>query len=127
VQRRCTDRAVIGGHASSCAGDLGIRIIEIRVDVDLFAVLGSTEFAHVRIRRAAAKTLKGFCLTYLPHHFPLDPSDFFDEMLDALGDYDIKRLEEIGFRGCAKSTAASLGLVLWAARPLGLGLSTGVC
>ena len=32
------------------------------------------------IRRAAAKTLKGFCLTYLPHHFPLDPSDFFDEM-----------------------------------------------
>jgi phage terminase large subunit-like protein len=67
------------------------------------------------IRRAAAKTLKGFCLTYLPHHFPLDPSDFFDEMLGALGDYDIKRLEEIGFRGCAKSTAASLGLVLWAA------------
>jgi predicted phage terminase large subunit-like protein len=67
------------------------------------------------IRRAAAKTLKGFCLTYLPHHFPLDPSDFFDEMLAALGDHDIKRLEEIGFRGCAKSTAASLGLVLWAA------------
>jgi hypothetical protein len=25
------------------------------------------------IRRAAAKTLKGFCLTYLPHHFPLEP------------------------------------------------------
>src|ERR1700683_3502072 len=67
------------------------------------------------IRRAAAKTLKGFCLTYLPHHFPLDPSDFFDEMLGALGDYSIKRLEEIGFRGCPKSTAASLGLVLWAA------------
>jgi hypothetical protein len=64
------------------------------------------------IRRAAAKTLKGFCLTYLPHHFPLDPSDFFDEMLNALGDHSIKRLEEIGFRGCAKSTAASLGLVL---------------
>src|SRR3954452_12242364 len=67
------------------------------------------------VRRAAAKTLKGFCLTYLPHHFPLNPSDFFDEMLAALGDYDIKRLEEIGFRGCAKSTAASLGLILWAA------------
>jgi predicted phage terminase large subunit-like protein len=67
------------------------------------------------VRHAAANTLKGFCLTYLPHHFPLDPSDFFDEMLGALGDYDIKRLEEIGFRGCAKSTAASLGLVLWAA------------
>jgi hypothetical protein len=24
------------------------------------------------IRRAAAKSLKGFCLTYLPHHFPAD-------------------------------------------------------
>jgi len=67
------------------------------------------------IRRAAAKTLKGFCLTYLPHHFPLDPSDFFDEMCAALEDGDIKRLEMIGFRGCAKSTLASLALPLWAA------------
>jgi predicted phage terminase large subunit-like protein len=67
------------------------------------------------IRRAAAKTLKGFCLTYLPHHFPVDLSDFFDEMVVALQDYDIKRLEMIGFRGCAKSTMASLALVLWAA------------
>ena len=32
------------------------------------------------IRRAAAKTLKGFCLTYLPHHFRLELSAFFDEM-----------------------------------------------
>jgi phage terminase large subunit-like protein len=67
------------------------------------------------IRRAAAKTLKGFCLTYLPHHFPLDLSDFFDEMCAALQDGDIKRLEMIGFRGCAKSTLASLALPLWAA------------
>jgi hypothetical protein len=67
------------------------------------------------IRRAAAKTLKGFCLTYLPHHFPLDLSDFFDEMCAALQDGDIQRLEVIGFRGCAKSTLASLALVLWAA------------
>src|ERR1700733_3312797 len=67
------------------------------------------------IRRAAAKTLKGFCLTYLPHHFPLDPSDFFDEMCRALEDGDIARLEMIGFRGCAKSTVASLALPLWAA------------
>jgi len=67
------------------------------------------------IRRAAAKTLKGFCLTYLPHHFPLELSDFFDEMCDALQDADIKRLEMIGFRGCAKSTLASLALPLWAA------------
>ena len=67
------------------------------------------------IRRAAAKTLKGFCLTYLPHHFPADLSDFFDEMARALEDYDLKRLEIIGFRGSAKSTMASLALVLWAA------------
>jgi hypothetical protein len=67
------------------------------------------------IRRAAAKTLKGFCLTYLPHHFPLDLPEYFDEMVGALSDYSIKRLEEIGFRGCAKSTTASLALVLWAA------------
>jgi hypothetical protein len=67
------------------------------------------------IRRAAAKTLKGFCLTYLPHHFPADLSDFFDEMAQALQDYDLKRLEIIGFRGSAKSTMASLALVLWAA------------
>ncbi len=67
------------------------------------------------IRRAAAKTLKGFCLTYLPHHFPADLSDFFDEMASALQDYDAKRLEIIGFRGSVKSTMASLALVLWAA------------
>ena len=44
------------------------------------------------IRRAAAKTLKGFCLTYLPHHFPLDPSDFFDDMCRALEDHVLKRV-----------------------------------
>jgi hypothetical protein len=69
----------------------------------------------VEVRRAAAKTLKGFCLTYLPHHFPADLSDFFDEMAQALENHDLKRLEMIGFRGCAKSTMASLALVLWAA------------
>ena len=67
------------------------------------------------IRRAAAKTLKGFCFTYLPHHFPLIPSDFFDEMTHALESPEIQRLEIIGFRGCAKSTVASLALVIWAA------------
>src|ERR1700728_3309925 len=67
------------------------------------------------IRRAAAKTLKGFCLTYLPHHFPLDPSDFFDEMCAELETRDNQRLEIIGFRGCSKSTISSLALVIWAA------------
>jgi predicted phage terminase large subunit-like protein len=69
----------------------------------------------VEIRRAAAKSLKGFCLTYLPHHFPLELSDFFDEMSEALENFDFKRLEIIGYRGCAKSSMASLALVLWAA------------
>jgi predicted phage terminase large subunit-like protein len=67
------------------------------------------------IRRALAKSLKGFCATYLAHHFPLPPSEFFDEMAAALQDHDQHRLEIIGFRGCAKSTLASLALTLWAA------------
>ena len=66
-----------------------------------------------QVRRAIAKTLKGFCATYLAHHFPLTPSDFFDEMAGALQDHDIKRLEIIGFRGCAKST--------WPRSPLSSG------
>jgi hypothetical protein len=64
------------------------------------------------IRRAAAKTLKGFCLTYLPHHFPLELSDFFDEMCRALEDFALKRVEMIGFRGCAKSKRA-ITLLTW--------------
>jgi hypothetical protein len=38
----------------------------------------------LEIRRAAAKTIKGFCLTYLPHRFSLELSDFFVEMCQAL-------------------------------------------
>jgi hypothetical protein len=53
------------------------------------------------IRRAAAKTLKSHCLTYLPHHFAADLS-VFDEMADALQDHDARRREIIGFLGCAK-------------------------
>src|ERR1700688_2086493 len=65
--------------------------------LDAYALVSDPE-----LRRAAAKTLKGFCLTYLPHHFPLDPSDFFDDMCRALEDHVLKRVEMIGFRGCAK-------------------------
>jgi hypothetical protein len=56
----------------------------------------------------------GFCLSYRPRHYPADPSDFFDEMAGALQSHDIKRLEILGFRDCAKSTMALLALVLWA-------------
>jgi hypothetical protein len=52
---------------------------------------------------------------YLPHHFPADLSDFFEEMAGALQDHTLKPLEIIGFRGYAKSTMASLALVQWAA------------
>jgi hypothetical protein len=62
------------------------------------------------LRRAAAKTLKGFCATYLAHHLPLVPSDFFDEMAATLQDFDIKRVEVIGFRGCAKAPQHRLPL-----------------
>jgi hypothetical protein len=37
--------------------------------------------------------------------------NFFDEMAAALQHHDLKRLEMIGFRGCAKSTTASSGFV----------------
>jgi predicted phage terminase large subunit-like protein len=67
------------------------------------------------LRREAAQTLKGFCLTYLPHHFPSDFSDFFDELCQGLENATLTRLEVIGFRGSAKSTLASLALPLWAA------------
>ena len=39
------------------------------------------------IHGAAAKTLKGFCLTYLPHYFPLNLPDYFDELTTALQNY----------------------------------------
>lgn len=71
--------------------------------------------SDIEIRRAQAKTFRGFCVTYLAHHFNQDPSDYFDVMCKEIGDYDIKRLEVIGFRGCSKSTTASLAFVLWAA------------
>jgi hypothetical protein len=63
----------------------------------------------------SGQDLKGFCLTYLPHHIPLDLSDFFDELCQALEDAALKRLEVIGFRGSAKSTLATLALPIWAA------------
>jgi hypothetical protein len=50
------------------------------------------------IRRAAAKILKGFCLTYLPHHVPADLSEFFDKMAGAL---------EVMTRGSLERSSAS--------------------
>jgi len=39
-----------------------------------------------------------FCLIYLPHYFPLSPAVFFPELIAALQDDKIDRLEEIDFR-----------------------------
>lgn len=66
-------------------------------------------------RRELAKTLLGFCLTYLPHYFFLAPADFHPEMFREIQNPGNRFLEIIGFRGSAKSSAVSLGLPLWAA------------
>jgi hypothetical protein len=58
------------------------------------------------IRRAAAKTLKGFCLTYLPHHFPLELSDFFDEMCQALEDFALTVAKAV--QTCANANAGNI-------------------
>ena len=46
---------------------------------------------------------------------PLAPAEFFAELIAALEDDSIDRLEEIGFRGSAKSTFTSMAYVLYAA------------
>ena len=66
-------------------------------------------------RRNAAKTLFGFCITYLNHYFTLDPAEFHRELIDHLGNDVDRMLLILGFRGSAKSTFGSLALPLWAA------------
>ncbi len=66
-------------------------------------------------RRSMAKTLRGFCIVYLPHYLTIAPADFHDELLTTLGDHRQKMIEVLGFRGSAKSTFGSLALPLWAA------------
>jgi predicted phage terminase large subunit-like protein len=78
--------------------------------------LTRTEFVQDQaFRRELAKTLEGFCLTYLSHYFSLPPADFARELLEALENHDNRKLEIVGFRGSAKSTFASTAFVLWAA------------
>lgn len=74
------------------------------------ALVGDYEY-----RRRAAKTLFGFCITYLHHYFTLDPALFHRELIEHLGDDDQRMLLILGFRGSAKSTFGSLALPLWAA------------
>lgn len=66
-------------------------------------------------RKKLAQRFGAFCLIYLVHYFPLSPAEFFPELIAALEDDSIDRLEEIGFRGSAKSTFTSMAYVLYAA------------
>lgn len=66
-------------------------------------------------RRMMAKTLRGFCIVYLPHYMNAEPADFHEELLGTLGDHQERMIEVLGFRGSAKSTFGSLALPLWAA------------
>lgn len=56
-----------------------------------------------------------FCLIYLSHYFYRPPAAFHPSLMEKLSDHQIKRLLVIGFRGSAKSTLGSVGLILWAA------------
>ncbi len=80
--------------------------------------LAADEFSKLiedpEMRKTLRKTLKGFCLVYLPHYFTLPPADFHPEMMHDLND-GIRFLAIEGFRGSAKSTIAGLALVLYEA------------
>ena len=65
-------------------------------------------------RKEAAKTFLGFCLTYFSHYFSLPAADIHPEMISDLGNWDLEFLSQTGFRGCAKSTLASMALPIYA-------------
>lgn len=67
------------------------------------------------VRKRLAQRFANFCIIYLSHYFLLAPAGFFAELIAALEDDSIDRLEEIGFRGSAKSTFTSMAYVLYAA------------
>lgn len=67
------------------------------------------------VRREMAKTFVGFCLAYLPHYLQQAPADFHGDLLSKLEDPLERFLAIEGFRGSAKSTFASLALVLYLA------------
>ncbi|MFA6131380.1 MAG: phage terminase large subunit [Patescibacteria group bacterium] len=75
-----------------------------------------TGFIHdFNFRKEIRKTLKGFCLIYLPHYLQLQPADFHPGLVDTLGNPLERFLAIEGFRGSAKSTFGSLALPLFAA------------
>lgn len=77
--------------------------------------LNKNSFSTYEGRRTLARSLLGFCVTYLPHYFFLNPAEFHKELVREIEDPANRFLEIIGFRGSAKSTIGSLALPLWAA------------
>lgn len=85
-------------------------------EISLQEILKENNFLNdYEIRRKLARTLKGFCVVYLPHYLTIPSADFHEELLDILGDPNERMIEILGFRGSAKSTFGSLALPLWAA------------
>jgi predicted phage terminase large subunit-like protein len=60
------------------------------------------------IRKQLRRTLKGFGLLYFPHHIYLPPGEHHEPMIAALESDLDEFVEIIGFRGCSKTTWASL-------------------
>ena len=77
---------------------------------EIAAQIDSYEF-----RREVGKTLAGFCLIYLPHHFQLEPPEYQPEMMNNLDNPELRHILVEGFRGGTKSTVGSLALPLHAA------------
>lgn len=73
----------------------------------------ATETKEGRIALSSA-SYQAFMFIYLPHHMLLEPAEFHGELTTELQS-GAQFLSVIGFRGCAKTTMASLGFILWAA------------
>lgn len=66
-------------------------------------------------RRKMARTLHGFELVYLPHHFDQPPALYHDQLNATLENPQKRFLNIMGHRGSGKTTKAALSFVLWAA------------
>ncbi len=60
------------------------------------------------------RSFHAFALIYFPHYFELEPAEFHADMFGVLGDWSIQFADITGFRGCAKSSAASTIAPIWA-------------
>ena len=70
---------------------------------------------RMRLIRNPVNGFRWFCIIYLHHYFKKQPALFHGELTAELADHMQLMLEVVGFRGSAKSTFASMALILWAA------------